>query len=114
MGFYFTVHTILGLLAGASGWTLSLSKRNAGAVPRWVHGPYASFSGGVAAISAISAVITTFVNWGFVWGLATIGELVLGAVIAGILPLGFRFLALGIALPTSVAIMGALWGFWYI
>lgn len=115
MGFYITVHIILGILAGASGWVLRLAQTSPFMVPMWVlRSPYASLSAGFASLSALAAIITTFVQWGFLWGLATIGELFVGALIAGMLPITLRVLALGAALPLCILIMGALWGFWYI
>ena len=114
MSFYFVVHTLLGLIGGNSGLILIRSRENFGAFPLWVHGPWGTIGGALAVFIPWAALLTSMIQWGFGWALYTIGELTLGAVIAGILPRGFRFVVALIGPIISVVIMGALWGFWYI
>ena len=111
MGFYITVHIILGVLAGASGTLVKRAQVSPASVPAWVsRSPYAGLCSSIASLSAIAAVITTFVQFGLVWGLATVGELVVGAVIVGMMPISLRAIAMMLAPPVCVVIMGALCG----
>ena len=114
MGFYFVVHTFLGLVAGNAGNLQMRSRQNFGAFPLWVYGPWGTIGASITIFCAFAAVATTIVQWGFGWALYTIGEIVLGAVIVGFFPMGLRFLIALIGPIISVVIMGALWGFWYI
>ena len=114
MGFYFVVHTLLGLIAGNAGNIQMRSRQNIGAYPLWVYGPWGVIGSSLAIFCAFAALATTIVQWGFGWALYTIAEIVLGAVIVGFFPMGFRLIIALIGPIVSVVIMGALWGFWYI
>ena len=114
MSFYFVVHTLLGLIAGNAGNIQMRSRQNIGAYPLWVYGPWGAIGSSLAIFCAFAALATTIVQWGFGWALYTIAEILLGAVIVGFFPMGFRFIIALISPIVSVIIMGALWGFWYI
>jgi hypothetical protein len=61
-----------------------------------------------------AAIITTFINYTFAWSLATAGEIALGALISGFLTMPIRAISALVALVGVPAILGALWGFWYL
>ena len=46
--------------------------------------------------------------------MATLGQLVVGAFVVGFLPIPLRIILVAIGPIISIAIMGALWGFWYL
>jgi len=84
-------------------------------VPKWVvTTPLAHLSSTVAILGALAAVTTTLIEWSLVWALATAGEVVLGLILSGLMPVGLRFLAVLLTIPITVAILGSLWGFWYL
>ena len=114
MEYYFIVHTILGMVAGASGWTAKRAKVSVASVPLWAHGPWGSLSSSISVLGAFAAVITTAINYPLVWSLATIGELFLGAFIVGFLQTSIIFLLTMISIPVNIVILGSLWGFWYL
>ena len=114
MGFYFVVHTLLGLLAGNAGNIQMKARDNVGAFPLWVHGPWGTVGASVMIFSALAAPVTTILQWGIGWALVTLGAVILGAFIVGFFPMGMRLLLAVIGPIISVVIMGALWGFWYI
>ena len=114
MGFYFTVHLILGALAGSSGSIMSKISSHPSQYPKWMWSPWATYGTALSGLCALAAIPTTFVEWGFLWTLATIGELALGAALIVVLPLSIRFLLVGIGPIISVVIIGALWDFWRI
>lgn len=114
MLFYFIVHCIIGFNAGNCANIQMKAKQNVGHFPLWVHGQYGSIGATLCVIFAFAAPITTLFQWGIGWTLVTIGELILGAFISGLLPMGLRMLLAAIGPVVSVIIMGALWGFWYI
>lgn len=112
MGFYFKIHVFLGLVGMSSMAFYFQSKQDLLSTPRGV-GIHNLFAW-LGFFSSIAAIITTLVNYGFVWAIATVAELFLGALIAMLLPLGIRsFVALASPI-VIIGIMGALWGFWYI
>jgi hypothetical protein len=114
VAFYFFVHLILGALAGSSGSIVSKLSESPSQYPKWMWSPWAIYGTTLSGICAIAAIPTTFVEWGFLWTLATIGELVLGAALVVVLPLSIRFLLVAVGPVISVVIIGALWGFWRI
>ena len=114
MGFYFTVHVIIGLCFGSISWTMKRASAFPSQTPKWAFGAWGQLSLAVASVSALGAVITTAINFPIIWALATTGEIILGAFIAGLIPLGLRFLIAALSAPINVIIVGALWGFWYI
>lgn len=115
MGFYFVVHTLLGLIAASAGHILLQAKNSpVFSTPTWFHHPIVGFLSvfGIAACGA--AVITTFVNHGVTWAAITIAEVAFGAMVAAALPRGGLVLAV-ITSPISIPfIMGVLWKFWYV
>jgi len=113
MGFYFTVHLILGLCAGSISWTMRPA-RFTSQTPLWVYGAWGQLSLAVASIAVLGAIITTAINFPIIWALATTGEILLGAFLTGLMPVWLRFLIAVLSAPISVIILGALWGFWYI
>ena len=113
MGFYFVVHTLLGIIAVSANLLVMQGRAHVGSVPLWVHryGPLFAVGGLVA---CLMAVITTFVNYDLVWAGVTIAEIALGAMVAGMLSMGIRAL-LVVTSPISIFfILGALWKFWYL
>ena len=114
MLYYFIMHTLLGVFAGNAANIYKNSKLNVGAYPLYVHGPYGQLVLAIASLSIIAAPVTTFINWGILWTLATIGELFLGAFLVGLVPMQIRFFMNAISPIVIVVIMGSLWGFWYI
>ena len=113
MGFYFVVHTFLGLLLISSHLLVMQGKENPAQVPKWVweFGPQLAL---FSMAACIAAIITTLVKYDLIWAGATVAEMVLGAVIAHALPMGLRAI-ITITAPISViVILGDLWGFWYI
>ena len=114
MGFYFVVHTLLGLVAGNAGNIQMKARDNVGAFPLWVHGPWGSIGASIMIFCALAAPVTTIFQWGIGWALVTLGEVILGAFVVGFFPVGLRFLLAAIGPVISVVIMATLWGFWYI
>ena len=114
MLFYFIVHTILGFNAGNLANLQMKARQQIGASPLWLHGGYGYIGGAGCVFAAFAAPVTTLFQWGLGWTLVTIGELILGAVLAGILPIPLRLLLAAIGPVVTVVVMGALWGFWYI
>ena len=111
MGFYFVVHTLLGLVAGNAGNIQMKARDNVGAFPLWVHGSWGTVGASIMIFSALAAPVTTIFQWGIGWALVTLGEVILGAFIVGFFPMGLRFLLAAIGPVISVVIMSALWGF---
>ena len=114
MGFYFVVHTLLGLVAGNAGNIQMKARNNVAAFPLWVQGPWGSIGASIMIFAALAAPVTTIFQWGIGWALVTLGEVLLGAFVVGFFPMGLRFLLAAIGPVISVVIIGALWGFWYI
>ena len=114
MLFYFIVHTIIGFNAGNIANLQMKAKQQVGLYPLWLHGGYGSIALIVCVFAAFLAPITTLMQWGISWALVTIAEVILGAVVAGFLPLPIRLILAAIGPIVTVIIMGALWGFWYI
>ena len=114
MGFYFTVHLIIGLCVGSVSWTMKQASTYQSQVPKWALGAWGHLSLAVAFLSALGAIITTAIKFPIIWALATTGEIIFGAFIAGLIPLALRFLIAALSAPINILIFGALWGFWYI
>ena len=115
MGFYFVVHTLLGLVAASSAQIVTGAKHSVASYPLWVQNSvWASGGAFCSMICAFLAIPTTFFSWGLTYTFYTIGEIILGLVIAGLMPQPIKILMLIIGPIVSIVIMGALWGFWYI
>ena len=114
MLFYFIVHFIIGFNAGNCTNIQLKAKQQIGAFPLWVHGGYASIGAALCGFAAFAAPVTTLFQWGFGWTLVTIGEVILGAFVAGMFPMPIRIFLAAIGPIVTVVIMGASCGFWYI
>jgi len=114
MLFYFVVHTTLGFCAGNCANIQIKSRQGYGDYPLWVYGPWGTIGAGVCTFSAFAAPVTTLFQWGIGWALVTVLEVVLGAFVAGMLPMGLRILLALVCPIATILIMGALWGFWYL
>ena len=115
MSYYFTIHLILGLLAGNSVNLILKARSDPNRYPLWlINSFWATIGGFLMVFSAIFAIPTSFFQWGLLYCMATIGEILLGAFIVGFFPITLRiFLAL-IGPIISVSFIGSLWGFWYL
>ena len=111
MNFYFTVHLLLGIFAAS---IANLSGQSSLDAPAWISSPIGKLTLNLSGLGCLAAIITTIVNYSFIWGLATVAEIALGAVISGFLPKPIRAIAALGALIGVPVILGALWGFWYI
>ena len=114
MLFYFITHTILGMLAANSTLIQKHAKNDVASYPLWVNGPWGPVVVAITAFSALSAPITTLFQWNIGWALLTVGEIILGAFIVGLMPLQLRLILNLISPIVAIVITGALWGFWYI
>ena len=114
MGFYFTVHLIMGVCLGAISWTMKQSAISRSSVPQWAWGGWGQISLSISVLSAIGAIIATLMQYPIIWALATAGEILLGAFVAGLIPLGLRFLIAALSAIINIFILGALWRLWYI
>lgn len=114
MLFYFIVHTIIGFNAGNIANIQMKARQQVGMYPLWVHGGYGTIAASICVFAAFAAPVTTFVQWGLGWTMATVGEVFLGALLAGFFPLPARLFLAAIGPIVTGIIMGALWGFWYI
>ncbi len=118
MGFYFICYVMVGMCLGIAGTMhlagqheltrLSLSKF-------WLNPPpWAALITLACTVAPVLALIISLIQGGF-WVLLTLGELVLGAIIARMLiPLSAMNGLLFLTAPALVIIFGALWGLWYI
>ena len=114
MLFYFITHTILGMLAANSTLIQKHAKNDVASYPLWVNGPWGPVVVAITGFSALSAPITTLIQWNIGWALLTVGEIILGAFIVGLMPLQLRLILNLISPIIAIVITGALWGFWYI
>ncbi len=114
MLFYFVTHTLLGMVAGAAAHSYTNSRQNVGAYPLWIQNEWAYLWVSVPSIGSVLAIITTLFQWGLLYTLFTIAELVLGAILVGFVSREVRvFLAL-VGPFVTILFLGAYWGFWYI
>jgi hypothetical protein len=114
MNFYFIVHTLLGIAAMSAAITFAQALQNPASTPTWAWGKTGMQIAGCSLAGVLLAMITTLMNFGFLWTLATVAEIFLGCIIAFFLPTGLRFM-FGVASPVvTVVILGALWKFWYL
>ena len=115
MTFYFFSYALLGGLAANNSWWVRRGSQFPSSVPIWMLN-----TKNLIVITAICNVIsllalgTSWVNFGFVWFLASVGEAFLGAFLIGLLPHTLRILLVIISLPVCILLIGAFWGFWYI
>lgn len=112
MSFYFTIHVLLGLVGMSSMVIYFQNKQDPLSTPKGVE--TLNLFAWLGFFAPIAAIITTLVNYGFLWSLATAAELFIGAFIAMLLPAGIRSFAALVSPVIIVGIMGAIWHFWYI
>lgn len=112
MGFYFLVHVFLGLIPISANLLMMRGRVSIVSVPLWVHsvGPQLSILGLGACIVAL---LTTFVNFDLTWTAVTFAEMALGAIIANILSMQIQAFIVITSPLSIIAILGALWKFWY-
>ena len=113
MAFYFVVFLSFGLIAGSAHKMIKLGE-NPALVPAWSSGTYGTISRFFAMITYILGILTTLVQWGFMWAIVSGLEVGLGAYIALHLKNELNFLMVLIAPFVSILFLGAMWGFWYI
>lgn len=113
MGFYFVVFVVFGLLGGSAVRTQKIAV-NPATVPLWVNGAYGQIAISIAGLSWLLGTVTIFFQYSFYWMFISICEVILGAVIAGFMPVTLNFLLLLLSPFISLIFLGALWGFWYI
>ena len=114
MLFYFITHTILGMLVGNSTNIQKHARLNIASFPLWILGPWGTIVVVITAFSAIAAPVTTLIQWNIGWALLTVGEIILGAFVVGLIPMHIRLILNAVSPIIAIIIMGALWGFWYI
>lgn len=112
MIYYFTLHTLLGLFAMASIAAYGQARNIAMFDPKLLQA--LNLLAWLGYYAPIAAVITTLVNYGVLWSLATAGELFLGAVLAMLLSDSLKFLAAYLSPVAIITLMGALWKFWHL
>lgn len=114
MGFYFAVHTLLGLILGsASLLAIQAQNDDEGSVPFWVHTRGHQFQL-IAGASCLLAVVTTFINYSFLWAIATVVEIFFGMFLSSLLNMSQRAFFVITSILSIPVIMGALWKFWYL
>ncbi len=117
MGFYFICYVMVGMCFGIAG-TMHLAgqdERRLSLSMFWLNPPpWAALITLACTVAPVLALITSLIQGGF-WVLLTLGELVLGAIIARMLiPLSAMNGLLFLTAPALVIIFGTLWGLWYI
>ncbi len=107
MVFYFTIHTILGLILGSASWLHMQGQRDVFSVPLWVHkvGPYFQIG---AAVACLLAIITTLFKYSFLWSLVTAAEIFLGMFLSSLIGMGIRALVVITSCISIPVILGAL------
>ncbi len=115
LGFYFIIHTILGFFIGSCAL---LQHATVIDKPLWLSSGIGQFFNSLASLLAVvaffGAILATMSKYGFGWGLATFGELVLGLFLARLAPVGLKVIGLVISPVAIIIILGALFGFWRI
>ena len=117
MIFYVIANGLIGLFGGNATDIYRKSRNNSsylGQLPMWAFGTGGAFVTSVCFLAMIAAVITSFVNFGLMFGLITIVEIFVGAALASVLPLTLRVLLFAVSPIIILIIMGALWGLWFI
>jgi hypothetical protein len=102
-------------MAGNAAWWVTRIQRFPLETPQWMLTtklPIVIFW--VAIGSAVVSIPTTFIGYGLLWSLATVGELILGVFLVGLLPLSLRAMLSIVTIPMCILLMGALWNVWYL
>ena len=109
--YIFLVHTIIGFNAGNLANIQMKAKNNPAHFPLWLRSAYVTIGANICIFVAFAAPLTTLVQWGVGWTFATIVEIILGAFLAGLFPMGLRIILALIAPVISLIIIAGLWGF---
>jgi len=113
--FYFVSHIAIGFFGGAA--YLSM---HAGILekPLWQSSGWGrvflGITSALASLGMVFAVFFIFDKYGLWWGLATIGEIFLGALLVRLVPYDIRAISSVVAPVILVVIFGALFEFYYI
>ena len=115
MLFYFISHTAIGFFGGAA---YLMMQADVVDKPLWhssdLGKAFLGITSALGSIGMVGAAIITFGKYGFGWGLATIGEVVLGVILVRLVPIEIKVISSIVAPVILVVILGALFGFWYI
>ena len=114
MGFYVIVHILLGVLAGASANSVMKARSSPPHYPMWLQGAWVPNWAMITCGLALIAIVTSLFQWGIVYSLLTIGELIFGALLAGFMPRSMQVLATAVGPIITILMMGAVWGWWRI
>lgn len=114
MTFYLITHILLGLIAGNHSKAM-MGHRSISSMPIWtMTSSWLPIGGMIAVFCALASIPITFFKWGFLWGLLTIGEVLIGALFAGLIPASVSNLMLLAGPVVSLILCGALLGFWFV
>ena len=114
MIFYFIAHVSIGLLAANSSNLFLKSKLSPTDFPIWFGGNLFLLLNSFGIFCFVLAPFLTMFHWGIAWSLVTLAELILGALISGLIPLTYR-IALTITGPFIIFLFsGALAKFWFL
>lgn len=112
--FYFFVHIILGVVGCNAAWTLTRSAEFRTRFPAWLQDPLMGLWVTIGAWICITSIPTSFIQFGFFYGLLTVGEFLAGGVVSGFLRFELK-MYLALATPIiGILLMGAVWGWWQI
>ena len=114
MTFYFIVFVFFGFYADSATKITRAINSLTWHAPPWLNGIYGQLSLMIAGLTVIAGLITTLVQYGFLWMIASFLEMALGALIARFLNIQLNVLILMIGPIVSIIFLGAMWGFWYI
>lgn len=116
MNFYFFSYVTLGLIFGVTGWWVRV--KNSGnymSLTAWmITTPYLQIISTFLTFSVLLALLTTFINYGLKYFFYSLLEFFLGIFLSGFLRTSPFIILVILAIPISVIILGAFWGFWYI
>lgn len=114
MTFYFITHVLLGLIAGNYSRAV-MGHRSITSMPIWaLTSSWLSIGSAISIFCALVSIPITFFKWDFFWGLLTIGEVLIGATFAALVPASISNLMLLIGPVVSLILCGALLGFWFV
>lgn len=114
MTFYLITHILLGLIAGNHS-KATMGRRSISSMPIWtMTSSWLPIGTMIAVFCALASIPITFFKWGFFWGLLTIGEVLIGALFAGLIPASVSNLMLLAGPVVSLILCGALLGFWFV
>jgi len=112
--FYLITHVLLGLIAGNHSRVL-MGHRSIASLPLWaLTSNWLSVFGIISIFCALASIPITFFKWGFFWGLLTIAEVLIGMLLATLIPVRVGNLMLLFGPVVSLILCGALLGFWFV